>query len=222
MARSDPPPDSPLLFDLPLHDTPAALGNGRVADLDRTPPQQAELDLDPQAADEWLDPGAEPDRALEVRQTIELFPAGRLIRLRAASIDVLAHLAAASIAALVGYLLGVSLTSGALPALGAFLLPFSFLYGVIPLFFFGRTLGMHGSGLQARASDGFSLTLSQAIRRWLLGLLFTALAGVPLLFVFGGRSLADRWTGSQTLRRLKTRVGSSLAPTFPPDADSHR
>lgn len=204
MARSDPPPDSPLLFDLPLHAPPAAHADAREPVFESPLPRQADLDLDPPASDEWPDRElVEPHLAAPSPRTVELEPAGLLIRLRAASIDVASHLVAAGLAGLAGDLLGVPVTIGALPALGVFLIPFSFLSGVTPLFFFGRTFGMYGAGLQARSSDGLSLTLSQAVRRWMLGLLFTALAGMPLLFVFGGRSLADRWTGSQTFRRLK-------------------
>jgi uncharacterized RDD family membrane protein YckC len=81
-----------------------------------------------------------------------------------------------------------------------FLLPFSFLYQVFPLAFWGRTPGMARVGLVARSCDGQSLSFSQAALRWLSSLLTLATAGLPwILTATTGRSLADRLSDSQTL-----------------------
>jgi uncharacterized RDD family membrane protein YckC len=80
-----------------------------------------------------------------------------------------------------------------------FLIPFSFLYQIFPLAFWGRTPGMAGSGLVARNSDGRALSFSQAALRWMGSLLTVASCGLPLILVAtSGRSLADRLSDSET------------------------
>ena len=84
--------------------------------------------------------------------------------------------------------------------LALFLLPFSFLYQIFPLAFWGRTAGMARVGIVARSRDGKSLSFSQATLRWFASLLTVCFAGLPwILTATTGRSLADRLSGSQTL-----------------------
>ncbi len=94
-------------------------------------------------------------------------------------------------------LLDVPAGFGDWPALVLFLLVFSFLYSILPLAFWGQTPGMAWAGLVARAPGGVSLTFGQTARRWIGSLLTVALLGLPtLLAATGGRSLADRLSGS--------------------------
>lgn len=81
-----------------------------------------------------------------------------------------------------------------------FLLPFSFLYQIFPLAFWGRTPGMERVGIVARSRDGQALSFSQAALRWLASVLTVVFLGLPLILTAAtGRSLADRLSGSQTL-----------------------
>ena len=82
---------------------------------------------------------------------------------------------------------------------GVLALVFSFLYWVIPLAFWGQTPGMAWVGHVARAADGEPLTFSQTFRRWLGALLTLALAGLPLLLTWTGRSFSDRLSDSDTV-----------------------
>lgn len=87
--------------------------------------------------------------------------------------------------------------------LAVFVAVFSFLYTVIPLAFWGRTLGMTRVGLVASGGDEpqGALTFGQTALRWSGGLLTVALLGLPsLLALLGGRSLTDRLSGSRTWR----------------------
>ena len=96
-------------------------------------------------------------------------------------------------------LLGVSIGSWELLPLGLFLLLFSFVYTVIPLAFWGQTPGMIRAGLVARSGPSDPLTFGQTALRWLGSLLTVATLGLPtLLVLFGGRSLTDRLSGSDT------------------------
>ncbi len=107
-----------------------------------------------------------------------------------------------SATAIVGsYLMGVRWGVADLGPLAAFLLVFSFVYSVVPLAFWGRTPGMAMARILARGGDGGPLTFGQTALRWLGGLLTLALAGLPLLLALpslGGRSLADRLSGTRT------------------------
>lgn len=81
-----------------------------------------------------------------------------------------------------------------------FLLPFSFLYQIFPLAFWGCTPGMARVGIVARNRDGQSLSFSQSARRWIASVLTVASAGLLwILTATTGQSLADRLSGSQTL-----------------------
>lgn len=111
--------------------------------------------------------------------------------------DFAVHAAVAVLLLLGARLLGVPAGFGAWPALVVFLLVFSFLYSILPFAFWGQTPGMAWAGLVARAPGDVSLTFGQAARRWAGALLTVALLGLPtLLAVAGGRSLADRLSGS--------------------------
>jgi uncharacterized RDD family membrane protein YckC len=115
-------------------------------------------------------------------------------RLAGGGADLLVH-AAVGVVAFVGCrYLGVFPVVRDWPAGAVFLLSFSFLYTVVPLAFWGHTLGMTWAGLTAQSTDGEPLSFDQTARRW-----FGAL-GLPLLLAaLGGRSLADRLSGSRTL-----------------------
>jgi uncharacterized RDD family membrane protein YckC len=120
-------------------------------------------------------------------------------RLFAGGADLLVH-AAVAVAAVAGSrLLGAAPSLSSWPPIALFLLTFSFLYTVLPLAFWGQTLGMAWAGLIARSRAGEALTFDQTARRWLGGLVTAAALGLPLLFALGGRrSLADRLSGSTT------------------------
>jgi len=128
-------------------------------------------------------------------------PAGRAglgSRLLAGAADLLVHAAVLMIALVGSRFLGVRATLADAPALGLFLLAFSFLYTIVPLAFWGHTLGMAWAGLVSQNRDGEPLTFGQTARRWLGAVLTLAAAGLPLLIALGGRSLADLLSGSVT------------------------
>jgi uncharacterized RDD family membrane protein YckC len=78
------------------------------------------------------------------------------------------------------------------------MLPFSFLYLVFPLAFWGRTPGMIKAGIVARSGDDQSLSFSQAALRWIAGIVSVLTLGLPLLLVkFTGQSLADQISRSR-------------------------
>jgi uncharacterized RDD family membrane protein YckC len=183
-----------LLFDLPLD--PAATVSSRpeprrapVRPLVKAapapaPPAPIARDEDDQEADL-------PEEASDAR-------AGLGSRLAAGMADLLVHAAVLMLALIGTRLLGVRTTLADAPALGVFLLAFSFLYTIVPLAFWGHTLGMAWSGLISQNRDGEPLTFDQTARRWLGAVLTLAAAGLPLLLALGGRSLADLLSGSVT------------------------
>jgi uncharacterized RDD family membrane protein YckC len=120
-------------------------------------------------------------------------------RAAAGAADLLVHVAVAVLALAGCRTLGVMPAVADWPAFGVFLLSFSFLYTVVPLAFWGHTLGMTWAGLTAESTGGEPLSFDQTARRWLGALLTLATAGLPLLLALGGRSLADRLSGSRTL-----------------------
>jgi uncharacterized RDD family membrane protein YckC len=120
-------------------------------------------------------------------------------RLAAGAADLLVHAAVAVLALAGCRYLGVVPELADAPAVALFLLAFSFLYTVVPLAFWGRTLGMTWAGLAAESADGQPLSFDQTARRWLGALLTLALLALPLLLAATGRSLADRLSGSRTL-----------------------
>ena len=128
-------------------------------------------------------------------------PAGIGARLAAGLIDLLVHVALAGL--LIG---GSSLLEAPIGWRHAMPLTFvaaifSFVYHVVPLAFWGRTPGMALAGLRARTLDDEPLSLPQATKRWLALLLTAATCGLGVMLALGGRSLADRLSGSQTLQQ---------------------
>lgn len=188
MRRPDKPktPEEPLLFDLPL-------GGPEDPEPERAPlpRRKAERPARPVPV-----PNLEPEDAAAIEPAGEF--AGRAKRLAAGLADAMLH-AAILVAALVGTRwMGVKLDLGRdWPPLAVFLLSFSFLYTVLPLAFWGQSLGMAWSGITSRNRDGEPLTFDQTARRWLGGLLTAATLGLAAL-VSSRRSLSDLLSGSAT------------------------
>jgi len=144
-------------------------------------------------------PSARSREAAAPVESVATAPLG--LRLRAGLGDLVVLGAVGAGAALGARALGGSLAPRELPALLAFLLAFSFLYCVVSLAFWGQTPGMAWSGLVARTDGTEPLSFGQTAMRWLGHWLTWALAGLPALlagFGGGGRSLADRLSGSST------------------------
>jgi uncharacterized RDD family membrane protein YckC len=140
--------------------------------------------------------GATPTAAADHRPR----PAPLVPRFAAALLDGGVLLTVAAIAIVGTFLLGIRWHGEDLPPLLLFLAVFSLLYSTVPLAFWGRTPGMALMRLSARAGDGGPLTFGQTALRWLGGLLTLLLAGLPLLLAaspLGGRSLADRLSGTR-------------------------
>jgi uncharacterized RDD family membrane protein YckC len=208
MARSPRSPEIPGLFDLPL-DAPGAPAPPRSPDRGPAvppdeppvePPEEPPEEPSLFAAEERE--GAPPPRdeppPPPAAPTFE--PAPLADRFRAGLADLALH-AAVGLALLVGAeLMGARPGLAELPAVALFLAVFSFLYSVVPLAFWGRTPGMAWSGLVARTDGGHGLTLGQTARRWLGGVVTVLLLGLPALLALGGRSLADRLSGTRTWR----------------------
>lgn len=190
-------PDEPLLFDLPLEPqrgrsaAPAAPASERKRAPRPAPPEPEPIFVDPDP-DDLEESGA---AALET-------PSGRagfLSRIAAGGADLLVHLAVA-VGVLIGCrYMGVRPVLSDWPAVVLFLLSFSFLYTVVPLAFWGHTPGMAWAGLDARSRDGEPLAFDQTARRWIGGIVTLLFLGLPLLLAFGGRSLSDLLSGSETL-----------------------
>lgn len=197
-------PDEPLLFDLPLEipersSAPAAERKRPAPQSAQAPPARPTpvkpvpqpLDFDAREEPEEMDETLEAEEGDGART-------GAGSRIAAGAADLLVH-AAVLVVLLVGtHMMGVRPARTDWPALGVFLLAFSFLYMVVPLAFWGHTLGMAWAGLTARNQDGEPLTFDQTARRWLGGLLTLGFAGLPFLFTGRGRSLTDRLSGSAT------------------------
>ena len=164
-----------------------------------TTAEQAELELRSDrdaAAERGAGAGSAVDAAAAPIPTDR---AGVGRRVAAGGADLLVHVAVAVLALAGCRALGVMPAVADWPAFGVFLLSFSFLYTVVPLAFWGHTLGMTWAGLTAESTGGEPLSFDQTARRWLGALLTLATAGLPLLLAFRGRSLADRLSGSRTL-----------------------
>jgi uncharacterized RDD family membrane protein YckC len=214
MPRRSEPDDEPRLFDLPLEPEPAsARAAGGRAQRPERPPAAAPAPPDPLPL---FTPGSEggrppvpggaaigrgTGRAVAAATTPPERPAPvpRRARLVAGLADLLVH-AAVGVAAVAGaYLLGARPQLDDWPPFAVLLLTFSFLYSVVPLAFWGQTLGMAWAGLVATAPEGEALTFEQTALRWLGGLLTGATLGLPLLFA-RRRSPADWLSGSVTRR----------------------
>lgn len=123
-------------------------------------------------------------------------------RVGAGLVDCVALAGATVIVVLGSVLAGARLAGDRWAPLALFLLAFSFVYTVVPLAFWGQTPGMAVLGLVARRPGQAPLSFRQAAARWLAGWATVLLAGLPALLALSGASLADRLTGSATLRRL--------------------
>ena len=173
-------------FELPLFDLPAASGDANLRPDEPVLVEPIEL--------EALPPGEHSPAPAYPPQ-----PAGIGPRLAAGIIDLLIHAALAGSLAGGSALLGAPIGRRHAVPLAFVVLLFSFLYHVVPLAFWGRTPGMAATDLRARTLDDLPLSLPQATQRWLALLLTVATGGLGVLLALGGRSLADRLSGSQTL-----------------------
>jgi uncharacterized RDD family membrane protein YckC len=208
MRREEDTPDEPLLFDLPLEPergrrapapsapiserkrAPRAAPPEPISPISPIPPERPA----PEASLSFDEPDEAPARAN--RRTGR---AGLGSRISAAGADLIVH-ASVAVGVLVGCrLMGVHPVLSDWPAVALFLLSFSFLYTVVPLAFWGHTPGMAWAGLDARSRDGEPLAFDQTARRWIGGIVTLLLLGLPLLLAFGGRSLSDLLSGSETL-----------------------
>jgi len=200
--------DEPTLFDLPLDPEAAAEGKRapRAPREERAHPAPAPtLPLFTPAAPE--EPAPVPPRGHGGERAVAAaaagpatLPADRRSRLLGGLADLLVHAAVGVAAAVGALLLGARLEPAHWPAFALFLLTFSFLYSVVPLAFWGQTLGMAWAGLLAVNADGQPLAFEQTGLRWLGALLTCATLGLPLLAA-RRRSLADWLSRSVTLRR---------------------
>jgi hypothetical protein len=211
MKRRGHSASEPSLFDLPLTETappPRPLAEAAAPEPQPAaavePPGQA-LPLFPDPVAEAARPLAlvpDPPGASPLPRLAASRPAATIVaRLLAGAADLLVHAALGALLLAGTRLMGLrGQTADGAPLL-LFLLVFSFFYTVVPLAFWGQTLGMAWQGLEARAAGDQPLTLGQTARRWLGGLLSLALAGLPALWALSGRSFSDRLSGSWTWRR---------------------
>lgn len=200
--QDQPEDDEPLLFDLPLS---TGAGGPSPVELDEEPPLERKRPAPPARERRPLRSGPVPVPDLEDEAGEDLVAeeagegfAGRGRRLAAGLADLLIHAALAVVAVLGVRALHVRPAVSEWPAFAAFVVTFSFLYYVLPLAFWGHTPGMAWAGITSHNRDGEALTFDQTARRWLGGFLTTALLGLPLLVMIGGRSLADLISGSVT------------------------
>ena len=131
------------------------------------------------------------------------------VTLSARAIAFAADLAGASLAVTLALMAAVAATGrvprlAGLPWAAAFGLVFSFVFVVLPLTLFGRTVGMSLAGLAARPGPaGRGLTAGEAAWRW-VGTALSALAlGLPLLVTKGDPlrpTPADRLSGRTLVR----------------------
>jgi hypothetical protein len=210
----------PGLFDLPLEAPPPPLAQlpetGRGAARRASPPETlplfSEEEVEQVLAERLPDPPHEPaarilesprrSRPMAVPAAAPEPPAARLLpRLRGDLADLVMLGVATLVAAFGATLMRAPVGIAQLPALALFLLAFSFLYVVVPLAFWGATPGMSWSGVVARTAPDEPLSFGQTTRRWLATWITWLFAGLPGLLALGGRSLADRLSGSRTYLR---------------------
>lgn len=183
MKRPAPGEATEPLFDLPLDAPRVAPESPSTADA----PEQMALESSEAPPPEV--PSIATATAIEDRRpgsSANLY--GR--RWAAGILDLAAHLAVLASAVAGSWWLDVAPNQASIPPLTLFLVCFSFVYHVVPLTFWGTTPGMARTGLTARASDGGPLTISQAVKRWLGGLLNVASLGLAFA-ISRERSLAD-------------------------------
>jgi uncharacterized RDD family membrane protein YckC len=214
MRRSTQEPDEPLLFDLPLVPQNAPPPGSRAGE--REPREDAAPPRPSPRADgvrrsvepEGLEPDLElkrPQRPTPVKTADAPEPpqaaspwAAPGKRYRAGTADVAIHVALLVGVLLAAHGMGVEPRLAQWPAFMVFVLTFSFFYTVVPLAFWGQTLGMAWTGIVTRNHNGEPLSFDQTARRWLGGLVTIAVLGLPLLVPFRGRTLADFVSGSET------------------------
>jgi uncharacterized RDD family membrane protein YckC len=202
MRRPDEETEDQLLFDLPL-DRPAAPSRKETqAETRRTAPaprpRPAPVPPPAPVRTAAIEDSEDDEAGVADEEPAAASRAGLGSRLAAGAADLLVHAAVLMILLIGTRLLGVRATLADAPAFGVFLLTFSFLYTIVPLAFWGHTLGMAWTGLVAQNRDGEPLTFDQTARRWLGAVLTLAAVGLPLLLALGGRSLADLLSGSVT------------------------
>ncbi|MFQ5525751.1 MAG: RDD family protein [Thermoanaerobaculia bacterium] len=188
MKRSAPGDADDPLFDLPIDPEQAAAGSASV------PEVQEQLPLEPALAQPPDTPGAETVVAVE-EQPPDPHRALYGQRWAAGILDLAAHVTVLAAAVAGSWLLGAQLGSSSFLPLAIFTAAFSFVYHVVPLTFWGRTPGMAATGLNARASDGGPLTISQSVQRW-LGSIFNVASLGSAFLVSRKRSLADLFSRS--------------------------
>lgn len=208
------PREEPVLFDLPLAPEPAA-----PAEAVPVPPRRARRPAGerpeslPLFTDEEL-AGVEPVAARDAdgdelpaprprpvalpRPRPEAAVATLVPRLRASAGDLLVLGAVATVAIAGARVLGAPVAAERMPAVGTFVLAWSFLYFVVSLAFWGQTPGMAWAGLVARSGETEPLSFGQTARRWAATWMTWACAGLPGLLALTGRSFADRLSGSRT------------------------
>lgn len=210
MSRGDDLERQPTLFDVDgdgeddgvggetttAVETPAKASPGEGAPATpRSSLADVDLGSDPVSA-----AAAGPARGPREEPSSEAGAVGPKARLWAGLVDVAVHAGVLLVVSAGLWSMGVVPGVDAVPALVALAAVFSLFYTVIPLAFWGQTPGMAALGLVARC-DGEPLTFGQATVRWLVGLLSVVTLGLPTLVALGGRSLADRLTDSDVVRR---------------------
>lgn len=213
-------PDEPVLFDLPLGPPvdesaakyePRPPASSRKPSVKSAPSERIALLPFEESEPAPRYPQAVPSPRAE-RNLIEddddesfaapdasVFPSGRE-RWIAGAADLVVHAAVLVIAVIGVRAMGIHPAPVHAAAFALFLAAFSFLYTVIPLAFWGQTLGMGWMRTIARDRDGQALTFDQTARRWLGGLIVAGLLGLPVWLALRGRSLTDWVSGSITLR----------------------
>lgn len=235
MTRRRPELPTEGLFDFPLRREPG--GDPAEGDETARPQQSAVAEESTRDGggeqerlslfDEAAEPGPAGDGELEAVEaaaaddneaargeaTTERAPTASLgDRLRAGSVDLALHALALALGVAGALALGFAADRTLWPGYLLYLASFSFLYTTVPLAFWGRTPGMTLAGLRARDQATRPLTFGQTALRWVGGVLTAILLGLPLLLALGGRSLADRISGSETFAA----TGSGRAPAGSP------
>lgn len=200
--HTEPPSDEPLLFDLPLEIPDRSRASEPPPEPRRTRPAVAPAPAEPSRPVPVKT--APPVREMEEKAADDPVDAEHGVeigsRFASGGADLLVHAAVTVILLIGSRMMGIRPDLADWPAFALFLLAFSFLYMVVPLAFWGHTLGMAWSGLVARNRDGEPLTFDQTARRWLGSLLSAGTLGLPLLLTGDRRSLTDRISGSATYR----------------------
>jgi hypothetical protein len=171
-----------------------------------TPPEPDQRPIDLPLFSDNLSPAA-PATGNEIEatqpqpETEPRFPVSRPVafrrRVAAGIADLCVHAAALAAALAAMQLVEIPLYRSQWPALGLFLLVFSFIYHVIPLAFWGHTPGMIWAGLVARGANAERLTFGQTGLRWIGALITVCAGGLPALPAIWRRSFADWLSGSR-------------------------